>query len=174
MRRATSARHQLSDFSVCWLEVGCSECVEARNIEGTSPESLFFFLFLKRLGLFLSQQELTSRSSHRFSNVPAIPTCHSWAQGRGKAGRRHSGAGGMVAADERCSWPRSVLSFPREAVGGRWIVLALLGPSRLLGCASVSASDSWRWCAGGSPGSSPGRSPSLKLRGWALCLSGSF
>ena len=81
----------------------------------------------KRLGLFLSQQELTSRSSHRFSNVPAIPTCHSWAQGRGKKGRRHSGAGGMVAAGERCSWPRPVLSFPQKAVGGWWIVLTLLG-----------------------------------------------
>ena len=87
--------------------------------------------FFKRLGLFLSQQELTSRSSHRFSNVPAIPTCHSWAQGRGKKGRRHSGAGGMVAAGERCSWPRPVLSFPQKAVGGWWIVLALLGHSRL-------------------------------------------
>ena len=90
-----------------------------------------FCLFLKRLGLFSSQQELTSRSSHRFSNVPAIPTCHSWAQGRGKKGRRHSGAGGMVAAGERCSWPRPVLSFPQKAVGGWWIVLALLGHSRL-------------------------------------------
>ncbi len=28
----------------------------------------------------------------------------------------------MVAAGERCSWPRPVLSFPREAVGGWWIV----------------------------------------------------
>ena len=78
------------------------------------------FVFLERLGLFLSQQELTSRSSHRFSNVPAIPTCHSWAQGRGKGGRRHSGACGMVAAGERCSWPRPVLSFVKRllAVGG--------------------------------------------------------
>jgi hypothetical protein len=91
---------------------------------------LLFFLnfFILRLDLFSSQQELTSRSSHRFSNVPAIPTCHSWAQGRGKAGRRHSGAGGMIAAGERCSWPRPVLSFPQaqKAVGGWWIVLALL------------------------------------------------
>ncbi len=94
------------------------------------PRTLFFL----RLDLFSSQQELTSRSSHRFSNVPAIPTCHSWAQGRGKAGRRHSGAGGMIAAGERCSWPRPVLSFPQaqKAVGGWWIVLALLGHSRLL------------------------------------------
>ena len=99
----------------------------------------------------LSQQELTSRSSHRFSNVPGIPTCHSWAQGRGKAGRRHSGAGGMVAAGERCSWPRPVLTFPQKAVGGWWIVLTLLGLSGLHG--SVSVGDSWRWWAGGSLGS---------------------
>ncbi len=109
----------------------------ARLTPRLKPFSVFFseffrsVVFYKRLGLFLSQQELTSRSSHRFSNVPAIPTCHSWAQGRGKKGRRHSGAGGMVAAGERCSWPRPVLSFPQKAVasGGWWIqvVLALLG-----------------------------------------------
>jgi hypothetical protein len=93
-----------------------------------NSHSMVFFL---KLGLFLSQQELTSRGSHRFSNVPAIPTCHSWAQGRGRKGRRQSGAGGMVAAGERCSWPRSVLSFPQKAVGGWWIVLALLaGPAQ--------------------------------------------
>ena len=33
----------------------------------------------------------------------------------------------MVAAGERCSWPRPVLSFPQKAVGGWWIVLTLLG-----------------------------------------------
>ncbi len=38
-------------------------------------------------------------------------------KGGAKRGRRHSGAGGMVAAGERCSWPRPVLSFPQKAVG---------------------------------------------------------
>ena len=35
--------------------------------------------------------------------------------------------GGMVAAGERCSWPRPVLSFPQKAVGGWWILPTLLG-----------------------------------------------
>jgi hypothetical protein len=56
-------------------------------------------------------------------------------------------------------------SFPRGAVGGCWIVLALPGPSRLLGC--VSAGDSWRWCDGGSPESMGlGSGPLLPSREW--------
>ena len=73
----------------------------------------------------------------------------------------------MVAAGERCSWPRPVLSFPQKAVGGWWIVLALLGPSRLRGCVSVG--DSWRWWAGGSLGSTTpawGSGPLLPSPGW--------
>ena len=112
--------------------IACFATNVAKHRPGKAHEYIPLGCFFVRLGLFLSQQELTSRSSHRFSNVPAIPTCHSWAQGRGKKGRRHSGAGGMVAAGERCSWPRPVLSFPQKAVGGWWIVLALLGHSRLL------------------------------------------
>ncbi len=47
----------------------------------------------------------------------------------------------VVAAGERCSWPRPVLTFPQKAVGGWWIVLTLLGLSGLHG--SVSVGDSW-------------------------------
>jgi hypothetical protein len=75
----------------------------------------------------------------------------------------------MVAAGERCSWPRPLLSFPLKAAGGCqwWIVLALLGPSRLHGCVSVG--DSWRWWAGGSLGSTTparGSGPLLPSPGW--------
>ena len=71
----------------------------------------------------------------------------------------------MVAAGERCSWPRPVLSFPQKAVGGWWIVLTLLGPSGLHG--SVSVGDSWRWWAGGSLGSTTSaRGSGPLLRGW--------
>ena len=56
-------------------------------------------------------------------------------------------------------------SFPRGAVGGCWIVLALPGPSRLHD--RVSVRDSWRWCADGSlESTAPGSGPLLPSRGW--------
>ncbi len=73
-------------------------------------------------------------------------------QGPCPSSRRHTGAGGRVAAGDGRSWPRPGLSFPREAVGGCWapgrVVLALPGHLRLHG--RVSVSGSWRRCAGGS------------------------